>query len=201
MEKYFKSWFARFEAVSSSRRLDPWLWAPAAALVMLGLLMVLNTTYFLGVEKTGDAFHYFKLQLLHAAIGLLMLLLLSQFSVRGLRRLALPLMIISAAMLLAVWMPGLGVVRGGARRWLKLGPVVIEPSELVKFATVFFLAQVLGKRHERVTSFLAGPLPAFLIVGPLALLILKQPDFGTTVMLAMVLFAMLFAAGAKPGHL
>ena len=201
VERYFKSWFARFEAVSSSRRLDPWLWLPAAALVMLGLLMVLNTTYFLGVEKTGDPFHYFKLQLLHAAIGLLMLLLLSQFSVRGLRRLALPLMIISAAMLLAVWMPGLGVVRGGARRWLKLGPAMIEPSELVKFAMVFFLARILSKRQERVTSFLAGPLPAFVIAGPLALAILKQNDFGSTVMLAMVLFAMLYAAGAKPGHL
>ena len=59
---YLKSWFGRFEAVTY-RRPDPWLWLPAAALLLLGLLMVLNTTYFLGLEKTGDAFHFFKLHL------------------------------------------------------------------------------------------------------------------------------------------
>ena len=61
--EYFRSWFGRFEAVAPPP-LDPWLWLPAAALAVLGILMVLNTTYFLGPEKTGDAFHFFKLQLL-----------------------------------------------------------------------------------------------------------------------------------------
>jgi len=56
---YIKSWFGRFDAVSY-RRPDPWLWLPAAVLLLLGLLMVLNTTYFLGIEKRGDAFHFFK---------------------------------------------------------------------------------------------------------------------------------------------
>jgi cell division protein FtsW len=198
--EYFRSWFGRFEAVSR-RQLDPWLYVPAGVLAVLGLLMVLNTTYFLGIEKTGDAFHYFKLQLVHIVAGLAVLALLSQLSLRGLRRLVLPLMVVALVMLVALWIPGLGVVRGGARRWLRVGPLLAEPSELAKFAIVFFLADFLSRRQERLGTFVDGPLPAFIIAGPLAVLILKQPDFGNTVMVAMLLFAMLFAAGARLRHL
>jgi cell division protein FtsW len=197
---YFRSWFGRFEAVSY-RRPDPWLCLPAAALMALGLLMVLNTTYFIGQEKTGDAFHYFKLHLVHIAAGFAVLLALSQFSLTGLRRLVMPLMIVAVVLLILTRMPGLGVVRGGARRWVRLGPVLAEPSELVKFAVVFFLADFLAKRQEVVASFKHGPLSAFLIVGPIAVIVLAQPDFGTTVMLVLILFAMLFAAGARGKHL
>src|SRR5713226_4876142 len=128
---YLKSWFGRFDAVGH-RRLDPWLWLPAATLLLLGLLMVLNTTYFLGLEKTGDPFHFFKLHLAHIATGLAVLALFSQFSLSGLRRLVLPLGLVSVVMLAAIYLPGFGVVRGGARRWLRVGPILAEPSELVK---------------------------------------------------------------------
>lgn len=197
---YLKSWFGRFEAVAY-RRPDPWLWLPAAALSLLGLLMVLNTTYFLSLEKTGNGFHFFKLQLLHLVLGLLVLGIISQLSLAGLRRLVMPLLIVSLAMLVAVWMPGLGVMRGGARRWLRLGPALIEPSEFVKIAIVFFLAEFLSRRGERVRTFAGGPLPVFLMIGPIALVVLKQPDFGATVMIVLILFAMLYAAGAEPAHL
>jgi cell division protein FtsW len=197
---YFRSWFGRFEAVAY-RRPDPWLCIPAAVLLALGLMMVLNTTYFLGQEKTGDAFHFFKLHLIHIAAGFVVLAVIAQFSLAGMRRLVFPLMVAAVALIVMVWMPGLGVVRGGARRWVRIGPVLAEPSELVKLAVVFFLADFLAKRQDLVTIFKRGPLPAFLIVAPIALLVLGQPDFGTTVMIAAILFAMLFAAGARPAHL
>jgi cell division protein FtsW len=197
---YIKSWFGRFDAVSY-RRPDPWLWLPAAVLLLLGLLMVLNTTYFLGIERKGDAFHFFKLQLAHIVVGFVFLMILSQFSLAGLRRIVMPLFIASVVMLLLLYVPGLGLIKGGARRWLKLGPVIAEPSELVKFALVFFLAKFLSARQERIREFKHGPLAVFLIVGPITLLILKQPDFGSTVMIALILFAMLWAAGARWQHL
>jgi len=198
--RHLKSWFGRFEAVGY-RRPDPWLWLPAAALIVFGLLMVLNTTYFLSLEKTGDGFHFLKAQIGHVILGLLVLTVLSQLSLAGLRRLVVPLMVAGVVMLIALWIPGLGAMRNGARRWLRLGPALIEPSEFVKLGLVFFLADFLSRRGDRVREFTAGPLPAFLIVGPIALLLLKQPDFGTTVMIVLVLFAMLYAAGAKPVHL
>ena len=197
---YLKSWFGRFDAVGY-RRPDPWLWLPAAVLLLLGLLMVLNTTYFLGIEKKGDAFHFFKLHLAHIVAGFMILILLSQFSLAGLRRIVMPVFIVSVLMLILLYVPGLGLMKGGARRWLRLGPIIAEPSELVKFGLVFFLAAFLSKRQERIREFKYGPLAAFLIVGPITLMILKQPDFGSTVMIALILFAMLFAAGARGTHL
>ena len=172
----------------------------AAALIVFGLMMVLDTTYFMGLEKTGNPFYFFERQLLNLAVGIAVIALVAQFWLRGLRLIAFPLIAIAAVMLLAVWVPGLGLVRGGARRWLRAGPIPIEPSEMVKLATVFFLARYLSDQQENLSNpkFLA---PAFAVVGMLAIVLLKQPDFGAAVMLTLVLFTMLFAAGAENRHL
>jgi cell division protein FtsW len=196
----FRSWFGRFERLTV-RPPDPWLAGPGAVLLVLGLLMVLNTTYFLGQERSGDGFHYFKLQLAHLGVGLVACALLSQFSLAGLRRLALPLALVAIVLLALIWVPGLGVSRGGARRWVRLGPLVAEPSELLKLAWVFWLSARLSRRQDVIGDFKAGPGPVFALVAPLAVLTLLQPDFGATVMLALLLFAMLFAAGARLRHL
>jgi cell division protein FtsW len=170
-------------------------------LLVLGLWMVLNTTYFLAQEKTGDGFHFFKLQLVHIVAGLAVCTLLSQLSLAGLRRLAIPLGLIAAVMLLMVWVPGFGVERGGARRWVRLGPILLEPSELAKLSLVFFMARFLAKRQEAIRTFAGGPIPVLIVIAPIALLTLRQPDFGATVMIVLIPFAMLFAAGARMQHL
>src|SRR5579875_2518217 len=188
-----RQWFERFE-IGVPLRADPWLWSAAAALILLGLMMVLNTTYFLGLDKTGNPFYFFERQLFNLGVGLVMMTVAAQLSLRGLRAIALPLMLMALLMSLAVWIPGLGIVRGGARRWVRLGPILLEPSEMLKLATVFFLARYLSHYQEKlgIPKFL---LPALAITGVLALIMLKQPDFGAAVMLTLLLFTMLFAAG------
>ncbi|HZY59052.1 MAG TPA: putative lipid II flippase FtsW [Candidatus Binataceae bacterium] len=195
----FRNWFARLE-VKAPLRADPWLWGSAAALILLGLMMVLNTTYFLGLEKTGNPFYFFQRQLINLAVGLVVMTSMAQFSLRGLHQIAFALMAIAALMLLVVWVPGLGIARGGARRWLRAGPVLVEPSEIVKLATVFFLARYLSAHQEKI-HLPKILVPVFALMGGLAAVLLKQPDFGAAVMLTLVLFAMLFAAGAQPKHL
>jgi cell division protein FtsW len=191
--------FERFE-IAAPLRADPWLWSAAAALILLGLMMVLNTTYFLGLDKTGNPFYFFERQLFNLGVGLVMMTLVAQFSLRGLRAIAFPLMLMALIMSLAVWIPGLGIVRGGARRWLRLGPILLEPSEMLKLAAVFFLARYLSHYQEKLglPKYL---LPVLAITGVLALIVLKQPDFGAAVMLTLLLFTMLFVAGAQPKHL
>jgi cell division protein FtsW len=192
-------WFERFELVSPLRA-DPWLWGAATALIVLGLMMVLNTTYFLGLEKNGNPFYFFERQLFNLGVGLVVMTVAAQFSLRGLRAIAIPLILAAVLMTLAVWIPGLGVVRGGARRWLRCGSLLVEPSEILKLGTVFFLARYLSQYQDK----LALPkylLPALAITGVLALIVLKQPDFGAAVMLTLLLFTMLFVAGADPRHL
>jgi cell division protein FtsW len=198
--EYFRSWFGRFEAVAY-RRPDAWLYLPAAGLAVLGLLMALNTTYFLALQKTGDPFYFFKRHLIYLGVGLLVLGLLSQFSLAGLRRLVMPILIIAVIGLLLTYLPGVGITKSGARRWLQIGPFVGQPSELAKLAVVFFLAKFLATRGERMRTFAIGPLPAILAIAPIALLILKQPDLGSIVLIGLVLFAMLYAAGARLTHL
>jgi cell division protein FtsW len=163
--------------------------------------MVLNTTYFLGRAKTGDGFHFFKAQMMHIGAGLILGVSLSQFSVAGLHRLVAPVAILSSALLVAVWFPGVGLVRGGARRWIRLGPLLAEPSEMVKLGLVFFLADFLSRRQARMRELKAGVLPTILIVGPLVAILLKQPDFGNAVVVVMLAFTMLVAAGARFKHL
>jgi cell division protein FtsW len=180
---------------------DPWLYVPAAMLLLVGTLMVLNTTYFLGLAKTGDGFHFFKAQMLHIAVGIALSALLSQFSLAGLHRLVAPMAVLSSALLVAVWIPGVGLVRGGARRWVRLGPLLAEPSELLKLGLVFFLADFLSRREARMQELKAGVLPMILIALPLVAMLLKQPDFGSAVIVAMLVFAMLWAAGARLKHL
>jgi len=194
-----KTCFERFE-LAAPLRAEPWLWGSAAVLIVFGLMMVLDTTYFLGLEKTGNPFYFFERQLMNLAVGIAVMALMAQFSLRGLRSIAFPLMVFATLMLLAVWVPGLGVVRGGARRWLRAGPILIEPSELIKLATVFFLARYLSAHEENIRDpkFL---IPAFAVVGVLAIILLRQPDFGAAVMLTLVLFTMLFAVGAQAKHL
>jgi cell division protein FtsW len=194
-----RQWFERFE-VAAPLRADPWLWGCAAALILFGLMMVLNTTYFLGLEKTGNPFYFFERQLFNLAVGLVVMTVAAQLSLRGLRAIAFPLMVAAVVMCVAVWIPGLGIVRGGARRWIRLGPVLLEPSEILKLAATFFLARYLSQYQDKlgIPKFL---LPVFAVIGVTALIVLKQPDFGAAVMLTLLLFTMLFAAGADLKHL
>jgi cell division protein FtsW len=141
------------------------------------------------------------LHLVHIGAGLVICVIISQFSLAGLRRLVMPLGCIAIVLLILVWIPGLGVVRGHARRWVRLGPVLAEPSEMVKFALVFFLADFLAKRQDNLQEFSRGALPAFIMIAPITLLLLAQPDFGATVMIVALLFVLLYAAGTPSKHL
>jgi cell division protein FtsW len=96
---------------------------------------------------------------------------------------------------------GFGHSGGGAARWLAVGPVHIQPSEMAKVALVLWLAYSLEKKKEQVKSFSIGLLPHLLMAGMLMLLCLRQPDFGGAVVLLFLTFTMLFVAGARLGYL
>jgi len=103
--------------------------------------------------------------------------------------------------LVLVLVPGIGVERGGARRWLGFGPLSLQPSELAKIALVLYLAHSLVKKRERVTTFTLGVLPHCLVGGAVAGLALLEPDFGTAVLAGGVLVCMLFVGGVPARYL
>jgi cell division protein FtsW len=103
--------------------------------------------------------------------------------------------------LLVLSVIGFGHTGGGAARWLRLGPVHVQPSEAAKLALILWLGYSLAKKKEKVRSFSIGMLPHFLMAGVLMLLCLKQPDFGGALVLLLLTFTLLFVAGARMGYL
>jgi len=174
---------------------DPWLVLAVAALVGLSVVMVFNVSYFYGQDRFGDAFVFFRKHVLSVALGTAAALLASRLRSDVYRRAAYPLLVFAVLALVVVLVPGIGLARGGARRWLHVGPLSLQPSELAKFAVVLYLAHSLVKKGDRVATFQFGIVPHYLVVGLIAGLVLLEPDFGTAALCAGLLVLMLFAGG------
>jgi cell division protein FtsW len=182
-------------------RPDLWLIAAVVGLVGLGLVMVFNVSYFRGQAVYGDPYTFFRKHLVALAIGAVLTAVLSRLRPTVLERWANVLLVGALVALVLVLVPGIGVERGGAHRWICTGSFCIQPSELAKLAVVIYLARTLTRRREQIRSFRTGILPPLIVVGLCAGLTLLQPDFGGAVILALLLVLMLFVAGARLWHL
>ncbi len=180
---------------------DRWIMVIAALLVGLGIVMVFNTSYFFAGERFGDPYYVFRKHMVSIALGLAACLLFSRIRSHGLERIAYPALAVVAVALVAVLVPGLGIVRGGARRWIGLGALNVQPSELAKIVVVLYLARSIVRKGAQITTFSVGVMPHVIVVGVLAGLVAREPDFGTAVVLSVLLFAMLFVGGVRVRHL
>lgn len=182
-------------------RFDPILLGAVLALVAIGLVMVYSASALPAHDKTGDGFFFLKRQLAAAALGLVAMASVMWLGYRKLARLAYPIILLAVALMIAVLIPGIGGSAGGAQRWIRLPFFSVQPTEILKFAWVVYLAYSLAKKREKVATFSVGFLPHVLFAGLLCLLSLAQPDFGSAVALVFLLFTLLFAAGAKLSYL
>ena len=180
---------------------DPWLVLAVAGLIGIGLVMVFIVSYCLSRSNFGDPYAFFRKHLFSIALGSVIAVGTSRFGSETYRRLAYPMLVAAVVSLVLVLVPGIGSTRGGAQRWVALGPLSFQPSELAKVALVLYLAASLERKRDRLNDFVQGVLPHCVVVGTMALLLLIEPDFGSTALVAVVLFAMLFVAGARPLHL
>jgi cell division protein FtsW len=180
---------------------DAWLLIATAGLLGLGLVMVFNASYFFAQDAYGDPFLYVRKHLIALIVGVAALLAVSRVRLEWFERVAFPLFFGFAFLLFLVLVPGIGVSHGGARRWIGIGPFNFQPSEFAKTAVVLFLARSIARKRERMAEFTTGVLPHLLIVGLCILCIAVQPDFGTAVILVLVLGLMLYGGGARAGHL
>jgi cell division protein FtsW len=161
-------------------------------LVAFGLVMVYSASSARGLLAADDPAYYLKRQALYALVGIALLVLLARLDFRPLRKLGGPLLITSVILLVAVLLVGTTV--NGARRWLPLGVVGFQPSELAKLALAVWLAAFLARRTAPRTL---GELirPVGLVVGLLVALLLAEPDLGTAIALVVMVAAMLIVAG------
>jgi cell division protein FtsW len=187
----------RSEQLRPVLRYDPLLLVAVLLLVAFGVVMVYSASAVYAGARLGDPLWFFKRQAVGALIGLVTLLAVMKLGYRRLEGLAVPLVLVSLALLALVHAPGLGHAAGGARRWIQLGPLTFQPSELAKISLVLWLARSLAKKQERIRVFSVGFLPHLIMLAVFGVLLMLEPDFGTAVVLGVVTFALLFVAGAR----
>jgi cell division protein FtsW len=167
------------------------------ALVAFGLVMVYSATSGRAVVGQGDPMEFLVRQAVFAGLGLAALVLLSRFDFRRLRYLAPPLLAAAAFLLVLVLVAGNEV--NGARRWLGTGGLALQPSELAKLALALWVAWVLGRSAPRTLGELVRPVG--LVTAAACFLVLLEPDLGTAVTIAVMVFAILLVAGTPVGVL
>lgn len=180
---------------------DFWLAASILGLLAIGIVMVYSAGSVLAFHDYGDSFYFVKRQLLFAVLGLIAMFMMMNVDYRLLRKYAKIGLVLCFILLVIVLIPGIGVVRGGARSWLGISSFGIQPSEFMKLGMILFLSYWLSKEDYKITNFTKGLLPPLGVIGLAFGLIMLQPDLGTgTVMLGASLL-IVFTAGARIRHL
>lgn len=178
---------------------DYWLIAIVLTLVMFGLVMVFSASFAIGIQQEGDSYYFLTRQAIWAVIGFSGMLATTFIDYHFWRKLSLPGMLLILLMLAAlVFVPGLGVggTTWGAKRWIPLGPLSFQPSEVAKLVLVIYLADWLGQKGKKIRNFSYGLIPFALFLGTLIGLVMLQPDLGTATLMAAIGISMFLVAGA-----
>jgi len=178
-----------------TRRTDLLLLLVTLVLVAIGLVMLYSTSAVLAQDRYDDSLYFLKRQMAWAGLGLLALWGMRCLPYRVQRRLILPAVLGTFMALALVLLPLFGKEVGGAQRWLRFGPLTIQPSEVAKYVLVLYVARTVGQNQERLTSFAYVFLPCVLMTALFSLLVFAQPDLGTAIILASAVGLQLVMAG------
>jgi len=157
--------------------------------------MVLSASAYTSLQYYGSVWTIFERQVLWMALGTIALAVSSRVSYERWRQLRLVMLIGTIGLLLAVLVPGVGVYAGGSSRWIGFGQFRLQPSELMKLALSVFAADLLARRAKRVREARAVVAPLLLLLAVAGILVLKQPDMGTALVLACITLSLLYAGG------
>ena len=184
----------RGAAERNRTRLSLMILAVVGVLLVVGLGATMSASSVEGILENSDRLAVFKRQVRWVAVGAAAMLATSRIPYSKYRAAALPVLIASASGLLLVL--ALGVIRGGARRWIEVGSITVQPSEIAKLGMVIFLAAALTGLGDRISDLKALAAPVLASVGLICLLVVLQPDLGTTIVIAVTGWGMILAAGA-----
>lgn len=184
-----------------ARLVDPWMAGSVALLLGVGIAAVYSGSAVVAAERFDNATFFLVRHLQAIALGVVVAVVLLRVPLERWSALAYPMIAGCFVLLLLTVASPLGQAANGAERWLVVGPLRFQPAELAKLGVVVYLAHSLAKKREQVSTFSVGFLPHVLVVSTLVLLILKQPDLGTSVVIYATLGAMLFVAGTRSAYL
>ncbi len=171
-------------------------------LVVFGLVMVFSAGIALSLNNFGEPYRYFYHQLFYGIIpGLVFWIISQNIDYKKWEKWAIPLFILTIVLLFLVFIPGIGQMHKGAARWIILGPINFQPTELAKLTIILYLAAWLTKREDKIRNFMEGFLPFLSILALMAFLIFNQPDVGTLGMISIISITIYFLASGKIVHL
>src|SRR5207302_765944 len=168
-------------------------------LLGLGLVMVFSASANMSEERFGSAYLFVRKQLLWDGLGIAVLFLCMRMDYHRWQKASWVLLIMAFVLLGAVLV--VGPVVKGARRWIPLGYMNIQPSEVAKLACIVWLCGYLDRHRSQITDLRRGFLPPLLVLGLVCALILKEPDLGTPMLLGATGLLLLFLSGARPIHI
>jgi cell division protein FtsW len=177
------------------------LLATIIVLNLVGLVMVLSSSSVEALANYGSSWLFFKRQLTWTTLGLIGLAITSRVDYRVLRRYVGPALVVSAGLLLLVLVPGVGVAVNGSTRWLGVGAMRFQPSELAKLALLLYAADLLSRRAANVGDWRAVLRPVGLVFCFFGGLVMLQPDMGTTITMAILTGTILFVGGIRMRHM
>lgn len=176
---------------------DKWLILAVSGLVIIGLMMVASSSVMIATKTFHQPFHYLIRQLCFLMVGLFAVVVIIRTHSNVWEKLSVPLLLICFFLLIAVLIPGIGRVVNGSRRWMAFGPIGIQVSELAKATIIFYLSGYLVRQKEEVEKSMMGFIKPMIILAIFSVLLLLEPDFGATVVIAGTAMAMLFLTGVK----
>lgn len=185
----------------SSRRGDMTIILLALGLSLFGLLMISSASVVISYDQFGSNTVYLGRQALYFAIGFSTLIATSLIDYHFWKKYALGLLLITLLLLVAVHIPGIGPRVNGARRWIDLGPFLLQPSELLKAFIIVYLAAWFEKKGPEIRSLTKAIMPFSALMGVIIILIMNQPDLGTALVVVAISTIMLLVAGASLTHI
>jgi cell division protein FtsW len=182
-------------------RMDRVIFYIVVVLLILGILFVYSSSYYISIKYTGSPYHFLVRQAIWAVVSFGFFLFFIRFDYRRLKKFIKPMVFITLLLLVLVFVPGIGAQRGGARRWLDFRFFAFNPSELAKLTVIIYLSYILTKKQGKLGDFTFGLLPPLLLVSTIFFIILMQSGFSIAVLLLFVAFILFFLGGASMRHI
>jgi cell division protein FtsW len=192
---------ARAQTKPARLPLPALLIAIVVALDLAGLVMVLSSSSVHALREYGSAWMFFQRQIIWLGVGAAALVITARLDYRRWMRLSGLLLVLTVGLLVLVLVPGLGISVNGSTRWLGAGMLRIQPSEFAKLALLVFTATVLARRADEVGDARRTLMPVLVVTGVIAMLVMAQPDMGTTLTATCIVVSILWVAGTPFLHM
>ncbi|TAM46862.1 MAG: putative lipid II flippase FtsW [Gammaproteobacteria bacterium] len=179
---------------------DPWLFGAVLLLIGIGIVMVYSASIAYAAKVQGNNAYFLVRHLVAVGIGLVGMAFVMRTRIRWWEKSGPYLLLFGIGLLVLVLVPGVGAQVNGSTRWIRLGVFNLQPSEFMKLFMALYIAGYLVRRQEEIKNFTQGILMISIVVAVVGVLMLRQPDLGTVVVISLTVMTMLFLGGVRFWH-